>query len=232
MPAMVRNAGIELSGTRPVDVGDDPHHQVADHDQRGRDRRVDERCPRRPARPAPTSAMIGTKKIASANSAGGDERGEAGARALGDAGAALDVGRHARDAHRAADRGRARVDQQQPVGLRQPALVVEHPAAAADRDRGADRVEEVGHEQREDHRDQRHRQRVAEVAGIERSPMIEKSSELGSVDDLVRGVEHAEDQAERRWRRTRRGSPRRARRARPARPPRGCRRARSAPGPT
>ena len=107
MPAIVRNAGIEFSGHRPVDVGDDPDHQVADHHERGRDRRVDEGL-------LPHLHALADQRDdrheqdREREQRRGDDRGEAGAGALGHAGARLDVGRDARGAHRAAERGRAR----------------------------------------------------------------------------------------------------------------------------
>ena len=72
-----------------------------------------------------------------------DDADHAGAPALGDAGAGLDVGRGRRGRRRAAGDGRERVDEQQAVELLEVALVVEVAGLLADADERAHRVEEV-----------------------------------------------------------------------------------------
>src|SRR4051794_9568051 len=135
----------------------------------------------------PTTAISGTKKIASANSAATTielrpVRAPSATPAplstyvvtldVPDAppsAAAPDPPPHARRPARRAGRPPERpppgAPRERARGVRQQAGLVAHPAAAPDRDRRADRVEEVGHEQGEDHRDQRDRQRVLEVVG-------------------------------------------------------------------
>ena len=188
-----RDAGLRA---RPVDVGDQPDHQVADHDQRGRDRRV-----AAAASPTitvcPTTAISGTKKIVSRKQIAVTTEARPGARALGHAGAGLDVGGDARDAHRAAARRRRRVDQQQALQPRRLAALVQQAAGAATprpRCRSCRRSRS-----RTARRSPARAPTSARRPGC-RGPARRRSSRSrccsGSRRDLVRRLEHAEDQAE------------------------------------
>src|SRR5918998_3282351 len=75
--------------------------------------------------------------------------------ALGHPRAALYEARHRAGARGPPERRRQGVDEEDALGLRYPALLVEQAALLADRDHGPHRVEEVGHKEREDHGYQR-----------------------------------------------------------------------------
>src|SRR3954463_12061064 len=131
--------------------------------------------------PCATTAISGTKKIVSTNRPAvtseaspvrapspAPARGGPGAGPPPHAGPGLYVGGDRRHAHRAAAGRRDRVHQQQLLELRRLTALVEQPARAGDGDRGADGVEEVAHEEHEDHRHERPRERVGEVARLQR----------------------------------------------------------------
>ncbi len=89
------------------------------------------------------------KKSDRAKSAGRRDRGQAGPRALADAGRRLDVGAARRRPDEGAhDAGRG-VDHHRPLDLREIALLVEHLAGRADADERAQRVEKAHQEERQ-----------------------------------------------------------------------------------
>ena len=95
-------------------------------------------------------ATSGAKNVASRNSSAGDHAGQAGAGALADARGGLDVGGVAGDAGRATGGRGERVDDQDPLGVRRDAVLVEQAGLGADGGHRAHGVEEVGEHQRED----------------------------------------------------------------------------------
>ena len=109
--------------------------------------------------------------------------------------ARLDVRRVAGDAGRAAGRGGQRVDDQDPLGVRRVALLVEQAGLGADRGHRAHGVEEVGEQQREDE------QRAATTPAFCQEPSRLKSpssDEVGLRDHVVGPARDAEAPAGRR----------------------------------
>ena len=128
------------------------------------------------------ASTTGAKKVASRNSSAGDHRGQAGARALADAGGRLDVGRVGRDARGAAGHRGDRVDDQDALRVGRDALLVVEAGLGADGGHRAHRVEEVGEQQREG--EEQGGQHADGGEGAEEGELAE-GAEVGHVDEAV-----------------------------------------------
>ncbi len=96
------------------------------------------------------TSTSGASRIVEQEQHAGDDRGQAGAGALADARGGLDVRGVGRDAAGATGGRGDRVDDQDPLGVRRDAVLVEQAGLGADGGHRAHRVEEVGQHQGED----------------------------------------------------------------------------------
>src|ERR671921_166329 len=145
-----------LVETVPRDEPDGGHHQKADHDEGGGGHGRDEQrviAPRgvRYRERAAEDRDQRRERQGEQKEEPNDHARHAGSTSLGDPRPALYIAGNRTGAHAAAENGRQRIDQQNAPGLRHPALLIQELAFLGHGEHGPHGVEEIRHEEGEDH---------------------------------------------------------------------------------